>query len=270
MTLFENLRRSFAHRAPKLYTWLQEAWTARRINKIMKAIVRENGLVVQTGPFEGLRYLPEAAGSSLLPKLLGSYEAELHETMRKIIDTNYSLIVDVGCAEGYYAVGLAKRLPRAHIFAFDTNPRARQLCEAMANQNGVLERIAVREACDTKHLSSLIQEHTLIICDCEGCELGLLNPTEVPKLKTTDVLVELHDFIDRSISPTIFSRFARTHDISLISPQKRVPSSYRALAPFNEWDQRVAVAEFREQETQWAFMRAKSNLAVNFGPLVSP
>jgi len=96
-----------------------------------------------------------------------------------------------------------------------------------------------------------------VIIDCEGCELHLLDPGRVPNLRVSDVLVELHDFIDRSISPTIISRFADTHDISLVNSLERDPSTYPALETFNDWDRHVAVAEFRPEQMQWAFMRAK-------------
>jgi len=76
-------------------------------------------------------------------------------------------------------------------------------------------------------------------------------------VRPSDVLVELHDFIDRSISPTIISRFADTHDISVVSSLGRDPSTYSALETFNDWDRHVAVAEFRPEQMQWAFMHAK-------------
>src|SRR5271170_382684 len=71
-----------------------------------------NELVVRNGPFAGMRYarpLPE--GSIFFPKLLGSYEAELQAHFERVIGTDYSAIVDVGCADGYFAVGLAMRMP---------------------------------------------------------------------------------------------------------------------------------------------------------------
>ena len=70
--------------------------------------------VVRHGPFAGLQY-PEltAVGSALYPKLLGSYQREIQGWIEEICAAGYSEIVDVGFAEGYYAVGLARRLPRA-------------------------------------------------------------------------------------------------------------------------------------------------------------
>ena len=251
------LKKSLHRAVPGLYAQLQEAWTAHRINRITRAIVKQHGYVVLDGPFAGMRYVPQAAGSSLLPKLLGCYEAELHPTLASIINSNYRQVVDIGCAEGYYAVGLAMKIPDARIFGFDIDMRARQLCKDLAEANGVADRVLVAGECTGEQLATLLDERTLVICDCEGCELGVLNPGVVPSLSLSDVLVELHDFIDGSISKTIVSRFTATHDIALIDTAERDPSNWPVLESFNKFDQRVAVAEFREEKMQWAFMRSR-------------
>ena len=252
----ENVKKISHRIAPNLYAQLQERWTHHRINKITQAIIKRYGLVVLAGPFAGMLYVAEPGGSSL-PKLLGSYETELHQWVTAIINTDYGKIINVGCAEGYYAVGLALKVPETRVFAFDIDPRARQLCEKMAKRNGVSERVEVRGECNCEGLDALLDDRSLVIFDCEGCELGLLDPVRVPNLRVSDVLVELHDFIDRSISPTIISRFADTHEIALVSGLERDPSNYPALETFNDWDRRVAVTEFRPERMQWAFMRAK-------------
>ncbi|MBT8196145.1 MAG: hypothetical protein KJO64_06945, partial [Bacteroidia bacterium] len=64
----------------------------------------ESSLVVLNGPFKGLKYSSDNSfGSAFYPKLLGVYEKELHVVFNQIQNNNYSEIIDVGCAEGYYA-----------------------------------------------------------------------------------------------------------------------------------------------------------------------
>ena len=108
--------------------------------ELIQAFMEQHGRRVLSGPFVGMDYVQQATGSALMPKLLGSYEAELHETLEKIAATEYAAIIDIGCAEGYYAIGLAMRLPNAQVYAFDIDPEARELCTAMARLNGVEER----------------------------------------------------------------------------------------------------------------------------------
>lgn len=264
-------------RAPSFYGWL---WKVRhrppaphdesnvpdkyyKDERIIRAIVGGGGLKVQGGPFAGMRYVSRPGGGAFYPKLIGSYEAELHGVLACALENQYERVINIGCGEGYYAVGLALRLPAASVHAFDTDTEARQLCEELARLNGIAERVTVAGACSLQGLGEITGGRTLIVCDCEGCELELLRPDLVPGLSRCDLLVELHDFIDRNISRTIMSRFAATHDITLVSSAARDPSAYPGLSALSPDDRLLAVAEGRPETMQWAFMTAREISAQN-------
>ena len=171
---------------PRHYDTLQQSLNQRRLRRVRMFLGQKYGLVVQSGPFAGMSYISEAICSSLVPKLLGSYESELHQVLNQILETDYQNVIDIGCAEGYYAVGLALRLPNARVYAMDVDSRARDLCITLAKANNVAERVVIEGACTHDRLNTLIKGRTLIICDCEGCELQLLDPRLAPGLKNTD------------------------------------------------------------------------------------
>ncbi len=229
-----------------------------RLEHIISAITGDKGLVVQTGPFAGMAYVPRPAGSAYYPKLLGSYEAELHETLEVIIRKPYDDVINVGCGEGYYAVGLALRVPHARVHAFDIDPEARRLCALLTGLNGVDARVEISGRCEQSHLRKLTRRRALIVCDCEGGEENLLRPDLVPGLRATDVLVELHDFIVSGVSRTIISRFAATHEITLLPSVGRDASAYACLDALDAEAKLLAVAEGRPEGMQWAFMTPKT------------
>lgn len=103
----------------------------------VKALVAKNGVL--NGPFSGMRYGNRAHGSFLMPKLLGTYEMEVHSIMNDVIQNPPRIFIDVGCAEGYYAVGFALKCPDAHVLAFDIAEEARELTKELALANGVEE-----------------------------------------------------------------------------------------------------------------------------------
>ena len=48
-----------------------------------------------------------------------------------------------GCAEGYYAVGMARLAPEITVYAYDIEERARIACADLAQRNGVADRVIV-------------------------------------------------------------------------------------------------------------------------------
>jgi hypothetical protein len=256
--LTESLKPLLRRALPGPYSSVQSTLATYRSKRVVRLLVKKYGLVVQAGPFAGMSYVTQAVCSTLAPKLLGSYEEELHGVLAQILATDYETIIDVGCAEGYYAVGLALRLPQARVHAFDIDARARELCATMAQTNNVAGQVVIEGECRHERLQALTRgARTLIVCDCEGYEFQLLQPELVPGLRTSDLLVELHDMIDPRITPTITARFAATHDITLVDSMERDPSAYPALKDFNLLTRRVAVSEFRDGQMQWAFMQPK-------------
>src|SRR5205807_1286288 len=101
--------------------------------------VQRNGLEVCRGPLRGMRYIKGLEGSSgdLVAKLAGTYERELHSVVADWIAAKHPQIIDVGCAEGYYAVGFAYAMNDTTVHAFDIDPVARERCASLSRLNGV-------------------------------------------------------------------------------------------------------------------------------------
>ena len=143
--------------------------------------------------FAGLRLPQEASEGCLIPKLLGIYEAPLIQHLRRLLARPPEVVLNIGCAEGYYAVGLARLLPDAHIHAFDIDANARELCGATAALNGVSGRITIDGRFEGGDFQDFAGRRVLVICDIEGAELDLLDPVRFSGLIGFDVVVEMHD-----------------------------------------------------------------------------
>jgi len=217
-------------------------------------------LTVATGPFQGMRYPNlRSVGSTLLPKLLGSYESEIHPAFETLLSTQYNTVIDIGCAEGYYAVGLGVRLKDAEVYAFDTDPRAREACREMATLNGIGDRVHISGFCDKATLVSLpLGERALIITDCEGYEKELFDTETAAALDKHDLIVEAHDFIDIGISQYIRDTFSKTHCIRSIKStddiQKAYTYQYVQLKGFNLDERRLIMGERRPAIMEWLVM----------------
>ena len=235
----------------RLYRW---AAYARRA-EVTGRLSRDHGNRVMAGPFAGMTL---AAASSWGDgdrgaKLLGSYEAELHQRLLRAADRGPAVVVNVGCAEGFYAVGLARLLPEARVFAFDIDERAQQVCALSAELNEVAGRVVVGGFCTPGILADLTQQpgRILLLVDCEGGERELLDPASVPNLAACDILVECHDFIDRAISQTLEDRLRPSHDVEIIRQAARDPNSLPPLRYLPEGDRWLLMDEGRPEVMSW-------------------
>jgi hypothetical protein len=119
----------------------------------------------------------------IAPKLLGTYEEELRDVINKAVGRKTSVVINVGCAEGFYSVGLARLLPETQVFAFDIDPNAQAICRKAAEANGVGGRVVTDGVCSIDALRRLITQNgrALLFIDCEGSELEILNPSLLPE-----------------------------------------------------------------------------------------
>lgn len=261
--LFRFLR-GFERRLGRFCDYVERQRAAGAREDLKSRILREAfpDRTVKNGPFAGLVY-PEASatGSALLPKLLGGYEDELHPVLMELREQAYDLIVDVGCAEGYYAIGLGKMFPDARILAYDVDMGARQMCAQMAQANGVSDRLELGGWCTGEVLATLPPgQRALIVSDCEGYEKELFSEEHAPGISRHDILVELHDFKDARIGTAIREAFAKTHSITVIDSKpdfrKAAEGAYPELAAYGAVERRFIVEECRGAPQSWLFLKS--------------
>ncbi len=220
----------------RIYRRLRPPWMGRLTpaGSAIDRFVGEIGLTVRHGPFVEMRFPPRADGraSFLAAKLLGAYEREIHPALLGAIAARPPVVVDVGAADGYYAVGLALLLldPATPVHAFETDGGGRRLCREMAELNGVADRLRLRGACNPAALAAVLCDRAFVLCDCEGYEVELLDPARVPQLETCTILAELHPVARTEVEATMRERFGRTHHIVVVHPEEREPADWEELA----------------------------------------
>ena len=221
--------------------------------------------IVLHGPFKDLKYpFFSSVCSMLYPKLIGSYERELHPYINRFLKTNYSEILDIGCAEGYYAVGFALNMPEAKVFAYDIDENARNLCYEMARANGVTNRININSSCTAEDLKEFkFSNKALIIADCEGYEMRLFTEENIANLRNCDILIETHDFININITNYLVKLFSKTHNIEIVKSiddiEKAKTYSYRETEQLNLQQRKELFAECRPGIMEWLICTPKSN-----------
>lgn len=215
---------------------------------------------VLAGPFAGMTMATDARfrlWGAAAARLAGTYEEELFAALEARIAARPGLVIDIGAAEGYYAVGMSRRLPASRIVAFEIDPRGRALCRRNARLNGV-GNLVVRGRVTPPVLQRLLRgvADGLVICDCEGYEMTIIDPVPVPALRSCALVVELHELDVPGVTAAVTGRFRATHEVELVDAVPRSPAARPQLAHLCEDEIRRVIDEGRlgEPPMQWAVM----------------
>lgn len=240
------------------------------MKKILKIIMERSlflllGGKVFSGPFRGVKYVYKSTGSVLFPKLLGTYELELHSIIKALCQKQFDIIVNAGAGEGYYAIGFAVKNSQSHIIAFEAESEGQRLIKEMARINGVEKKVSVLGLCDSLSLSDSLAgcDKCMVLMDVEGNEEALLNPLIIPKLRESHILVELHDLVNRGMGAVITSRFKDSHMITEIWSRNRRFEDF----PVKSWRRYLfwlkkylirSMFETRPEQMRWFYLEPRA------------
>lgn len=209
-------------------------------------VIAATGGRVWSGPFTGMRIDPHLTSwgdGDVGARLLGIYEQPLHGIMERIIDAQVDCVVTLGCAEGYYSVGLARALPDARHIAVDISQRALDIVDIHANMNDV--------EVETHLELPDVPDWAVWIVDVEGDEAQLLKPEKRPELETATLVVELHPWLDRDVEKLLLERFLPTHDMYLIHDSNRSVNRFDFLADMPDEVRWSLAVEGRPERMSW-------------------
>lgn len=226
------------------------------IDLYTKQFLAKYGYLVAGGPFKGMKYIPEAVGSGYLVKLVGVYEEILHPTIASVVKRGYTTMIDIGCAEGYYLIGIGMKNSNTKLIGYDIDTNALELTRKLYSVNNLLNELQLIENCTPEDLNSRIDENTFLICDAEGFENEALDPERTPALtRVQTFIVELHDFVVPNIKEILTKRFEKTHQIQTIVFKNGNPENYPFLMEIkNKKHLYTILRERGEQEQEWLIM----------------
>ncbi len=227
--------------APQTLTAIQSARSRKHSHRLVREwglqdlnlkLIERYGSKVISGPFVGMTLTEMTHLEHLGPFLLGSYESELHPWLERIALRQYSQILDVGAKFGYYAVGLARRMPTSKVIAFDTDWWARTATAEMATANSV-PNVVPSGFCSPRWLNRHLLPNAFLFSDCEGYEGVLFEQARTTALDTATLLIEIHDELVVGVGASLRVRFARTHTVEsvLSQPREPIPELLEFLTP---------------------------------------
>lgn len=229
-----------------------------RAHALVETYFSRHGKTIFGGPFKGMTYVDHSSEGALIPRLLGTYESELHPHLAAAAEAGLDCVIDVGCAEGYYAVGLARQMPGVTVYAHDIQEQALKSCAELAAKNGVADRVIVGGEFQPEDFQRFAGRRTLVMVDTEGAEVAILDPARGPALSGMRIIVETHDGFTPGALDTLMKRFEATHDIVRVDQQGKVFEMPWWLQELGHLDQLLATWEWRMFPTPWLVMTPKA------------
>lgn len=226
--------------------------------ELLPFIFEKTNSQVQQGPFKGMTILPYVSwgDGDTASKLLGEYESELHNAIENSILWNPDVVINVGCAEGYYIIGYGMRLPNTRLIAVDVNNSAISVTVDNGIANNVKNIEGIVAVINNQWLDEICNNMSrpLIFMDCEGAELELLDLNKTKSLVRSSIIVECHDSVINGITESLQKRFKDTHNVNMITQTTKNPYKFDFLKNLSDCDKWALVHEGRPCTMNWLYL----------------
>jgi hypothetical protein len=230
----------------------------RRRAEVSNRLTRLHGNSILYGPLKGIALSNCSwwGATDRAAMIFGLYEIEV---MQMLLNkpNSYNTFVDLGAADGYYAVGLLKAKYFTNAYAFEINAKGRDVVSQNAELNCVSQKLQVYgEATQTFYeiLSKEERESAVILVDIEGAEFDLLSESVFKQLNKAIFIVELHDFFFADgckKTQDLINRSSNTHRYTEVYMGSRNPSECKELNTLSDSDRWLICSEGRAQLMRW-------------------
>ena len=170
----------------------------RERRRLSDLIMSRYNCTVQYGPLKGYEIPKEShwGGLARPSMLLGLYEREVVSALVEHAEKR-DIFIDVGAADGFFAVGLVARGIFKQSHAFEISKSGRQVIRKSSVINGVSHLVSVNRRFDENCLAgaeNIDLGRSVVLIDIEGDEFSLLGSPLIDQLRDAVVIIELHDF----------------------------------------------------------------------------
>lgn len=221
---------------------------------------------VAYGLFKGMKLSANSSWDpfSKINQILGTYEEHVLQEILSFKERRINCFIDIGAADGYFAVGMAYSQTFDNIHAFEISCLGRETILDVARQNKCERLITVNGEANYSKIRELIlqQKKAVLLIDIEGAEYNFLNLEMLDLLKSCFVICELHPWLTEKgyeLQNKLLETASETFDVSVISREIYRPNDYKELDDFTDEERLIIVGEGRHKNMQWLVLKPKFN-----------
>ena len=236
----------------------------RAKNKVLNKIILEHGHKVAYGTFKGMKLSKNTYWSKndIITHILGVYEKHV---LKKIIEFskkgNYPFI-DIGAADGYFAIGMAFSETFKKIYAFEIDEEGRRSLNRNIENNLCKDKVVVDIEANFETLKEIVDKNksAVILIDIEGSEFDLLDDNLLQLLSNCYIVCELHPTLSANgfeKQNMLINNAKAFFDVSMIQRESYSPNKFSELNEFTDEERLIAFGEGRENNMNWLILEPK-------------
>ena len=212
---------------------------------------------VHYGPFKGLVLGKTLWGTTdRASMILGLYEQEVLNSIVRL-PKKYKFFIDLGAADGYYAIGVLKNQFFSKSFCFEMSEKGRQIIQENAELNHVEKDITIHGVA-TKDFYKLIPNinlsHSVMLVDIEGAEFDLFDYECLKTFRKSIIFIELHESLVKNglnKKNKLIENAKHFFKVSELTTTARDLSCFQELKDLNDNDRWLICSEGRDKLMTW-------------------
>jgi len=191
-------------------------------------------------------------------KILGLYEKEIQDLIVSIQkDKKYSTFVDIGGADGFFAIGSLVNNLFKKCEVFEISKKGRISIQKNSKQNNVYDSIRIHDKASKASLTKIDNiNNSLILCDIEGGEYELFDEKLIKKIYPSDIIIEIHKNKENSLV-NFEKRFTKIYSITKITQEPRSLKNFKELENINDNNRALITSEGRSCVQEWWHLSPK-------------
>lgn len=227
-------------------------------NKAWDILLRKYNYSVAYGPFAGMKLNRNIwwSKNDRITQTLGVYEEHILKKMCLFADMGATRLINVGAADGYFAVGMAYSNIYSNVVAFEIEAEGQKRTLETAKANNCADKILIYGEADIDSIAKEIttEETSTVLIDIEGAEYDLLSEKMLKLLSDSYIICELHPWLAEdgpSRQQSLLDRASQIFNVELIKREHYNPNVFPEFDDLSDEQRLVALGEDRQKNMQW-------------------
>ena len=208
---------------------------------------KKHNFIVQYGIFKNLKMNHEISWGQgdIASKIYGFYENKIQQ---KIKDINNPILIDIGAADGFFAIGSLKSKICEFCYAFEETKKSRENLSKTAKINNVQNKLSIIGKVTKDNFFTLLPSkinfsEVTILCDIEGGEFDLFSDEILATIRCSNIIIEIHKNHNKNLEIDLLERVKKYFNVSIIIDNDKNFESVSELHALNDIDRNLICSE---------------------------